>query len=35
MPRLEQALAQKLPGILSDVNALILLLLVALMVVKP
>jgi len=35
MPRLEQALGQKLPGILSDVNALILLVLVALMVVKP
>src|SRR4051812_10908194 len=35
MPRLEQALAAKLPGILSDVNALILLILVVLMVVKP
>jgi len=35
VPRLELALADRLPGILSDVNALIVLVLAFLMVVKP
>jgi uncharacterized membrane protein len=35
MPELDRVAGQKLPGILSDVNALLLLLLVLLMVVKP
>jgi uncharacterized membrane protein len=35
VPHLELALADRLPGILSDVNALILLVLAFLMVVKP
>jgi uncharacterized membrane protein len=34
-PALAQALASKLPGILSDVNATLLVILVVLMVVKP
>jgi uncharacterized membrane protein len=35
VPQLELALANKLPGILSDVNSLIVLVLVFLMVIKP
>lgn len=35
VPRLELALANRLPGVLSDVNALIVLVLVFLMVLKP
>jgi uncharacterized membrane protein len=35
VPHLELALADRLPGILSDVNALIVLVLAFLMVVKP
>ena len=35
VPHLELALANKLPGILSDVNAMIVLILVFLMVLKP
>jgi uncharacterized membrane protein len=35
VPRLELALANRLPGVLSDVNALIILVLVFLMVIKP
>lgn len=35
VPRLELALANRLPGVLSDVNALIVLVLVFLMVIKP
>jgi uncharacterized membrane protein len=35
VPHLELALANRLPGVLSDVNALIVLILVFLMVIKP
>jgi uncharacterized membrane protein len=35
VPHLELALAERLPGILSDVNALIVVILVFLMVIKP